>query len=153
MSITCFAYSQAKPSPPYRTSAGVKMGNKFQLSAKCFVNSDIAFDANFGYTFANSAPSFTLLFEYHHDLKYDGTYWYYGGGPAMLLTRFRNEIGVTAVVGAELVTSEKFINIFGEIQPILVTRVGSLNGGLTAPMSLDLNASIIISVGARYIFT
>ena len=147
--VSLFAFGQASPEPPYRTSAGVKMGNKFQLTAKCFINSDIAFDANFGYAFSNSAPSFTLLFEYHHDLKYEGTYWYYGGGPAMNLTRLRNELGVTAVLGAEIVTSEKFVHIFGEIQPILVTRIG----GFSFTNNLNLNPSLIVSVGARYIFT
>ena len=124
------------------------MGNKFQLSAKCFVNPDIAFDISFGYTFAENSPSISMLFEYHHTTRFENIFWYYGGGPALAANRFRNEIGMTVAFGGEIVTKEKFVNMFAEIQPTVLTPIGNFN----FTPSIELTPSLIVSVGARYIF-
>lgn len=149
-SISTYGQKKAvNPTPLYRTSAGFKMGNKFQASAKCYINSDMAFDISAGFTFSNASPSITMVLVYHHDTKYNFVHWYYGGGSALAISKNRNEIGATAVFGGEIVTREKFINIFAEIQPVVLTpirRNSSFTGGL------DLTPSLVVSVGARYIF-
>lgn len=137
------------PEPAYRTSLGVKLGTKVQLSAKAFVGRDMAFDVSAGYIYDDSSPSVSMVFEYHHDTYHNNFFWYYGGGPAMVLKRNRSQIGFSTVIGTEMVTKEKLINIFMEAQPTVLTRINSFTFG----PSQELNFELVISVGTRYIFS
>lgn len=141
--------NESKPEPKYRTSAGVKLGTHYQASAKCFVGADIAFDVSLGFVYSESTPTVSMVFEYHHDTNIEEIHWYYGGGPAMLLNRNRNEIGFSAILGGEIVTKDKLINIFLEVQPVVTTRINNFSiGGFR-----DFNPQAIFSAGARYIFS
>ncbi len=131
----------------YRTSIGVKVGNRYQASAKCFINKDMAFDISGGFSLDNSAPVVAMLFEYHHDTQYENVIWYYGAGPIAALQRQRNELGFSGVFGGEIVTLEKFITIFAEIQPIVTTPLGRFS----FTNQIVLNPKVIFSAGARYI--
>lgn len=131
----------------YRSSIGIKVGNRYQASAKCFINKDIAFDISGGLSFDNSSPIIAMLFEYHHDTPYENVIWYYGAGPIGALQRRRNELGFSGVFGGEIITHEKFITIFAEIQPIVTTPLGNFS----FTNQIVLNPKVIFSAGARYI--
>lgn len=143
------AQNFTKPEPLYRTSAGVKMGNLYQVSAKFFINSDLAFDFSGGFSFSNTTPLISMVFEYHHEMKYENIFWYYGAGPVFSLKRFNNEVGFAAVFGGEIVTREKFITIFAEIQPFVITRIGNFSFS----QNIELNPRVLFSAGVRYIFS
>ena len=90
-----------------------------------------------------------MVFEYHHEMKYENIFWYYGAGPAFGLKKSRNEIGFAAIFGGEIVTKEKFITIFAEVQPMVTTRIEDF--GFSS--RIDLNPNVLFSAGARYIFS
>lgn len=144
-----FGQSYTPPEPYYRTSFGLKMGNLYQASAKCFINRDMAFDISGGFSFSNSTPLITMVFEYHHEMKYENILWYYGAGPAIAIRQLRNEIGFSGMFGGEIITREKFITIFAELQPVVTTRIGNFQ---FSP-DIVLNPRVLFSAGARYIFS
>ena len=109
----------------------------------------MAFDISGGFSFSDTNPLISLIFEYHHEMKYENIFWYYGGGPVFSLKRLSNEVGFTAVFGGEIVTREKFITIFAEAQPVVTTRIGNL--GFTS--NINLNPRVLFSAGVRYIFS
>jgi len=163
--MTSCTYTQAQSSElindrnwikSYTNAVGLKIGNVLQINYKHFINTEISIESSSGFYLNNEEGIYSsIMVTYNHDTYIKNLYWFYGAGFAFRNSKLPFEIGMAGSIGFEVVSNDKSLNFFVDIQPTAYYPIRNQFGvsSIVPRMLSELNYFLVASVGARYIIS